>query len=103
MEAPAEAPAVVEDAPFQAVLLQVEGRVSDQMLRFTTNMGDVVIAGPDHALSFPGGIAYLHVRHGLMAKIARPVHYQLADLVLSQAGTSGVWSGGLFFALENTS
>src|SRR5215831_8942630 len=35
----------VEDAPFQAVLMEVEGSGRDQVLTFTTNVGDETVAG----------------------------------------------------------
>src|ERR1700761_9769563 len=39
---------VVEDAPFLAVLLKVEGEGRDKRLIFTTNVGDETGAGPDN-------------------------------------------------------
>ncbi|MEL7486721.1 MAG: DUF1285 domain-containing protein, partial [Pseudomonadota bacterium] len=41
----------VEDAPFVAVLMRAEGEGRDQRLIFTTNVGDEIMAGPDHALA----------------------------------------------------
>jgi hypothetical protein len=93
---------VVEDAPFIAVLLEVQGCGPGQRLCFTTNVGDVVTAGAENPLHFKTvdetPLPYLHVRRGLMAKAARPVYYQLADLAQTHDGRLGVWSGGLFFA-----
>jgi uncharacterized protein len=90
----------VEDAPFLAVLLTVE----EQRLCFTTNVGDQVTADADHPLHFKmvdgAPIPYLHVRSGLMAKAARPVYYQLAELAVMHQGRMGVWSGGIFFPFE---
>jgi hypothetical protein len=94
----------VEDAPFIAVLLEAEGAGPSQQLHFTTNIGDVVTAGTDNALHFKTvdetPLPYLHVRHGLTAKAARPVYYQLADLAVMHQARLGVWSGGLFFAFD---
>jgi uncharacterized protein len=94
----------VEDAPFIATVLEVEGSGPSQQLHFTTNVGDVVTAGPANALSFKniGGapLPYIDVRHGLAAKAARPVYYQLADLAVMHQDRIGVWSGGCFFAFE---
>lgn len=96
----------VEDAPFLAVLLKVEGTGRDQKLVFTTNMGDEAVANSvnlirvaiDPATQEPA--PYLHVRHGLEAKIARAVFYQLADLAMpGEGGVLGVWSCGVFFPL----
>ena len=92
----------VEDAPFIAVLLEVQGSGPQQKLCFTTNVGDVVMAGPGNTLHFKTvdetPLPYLHVRRGLMAKAARPVYYQLMALAQTQDGRLGVWSGGAFFA-----
>src|ERR1700689_4286484 len=39
-----------EDAPFIAVLMDVEGEGADQVLRFTTNVGDETVAGADNPI-----------------------------------------------------
>lgn len=95
----------VEDAPFVAVRVDAEpGR-----LRFTTNVGDEVVAGPDHVLEVraePGSdepAPYLHVRRGLMARIARPVFYELVEMARERETPDGpqlgVESDGNFFPL----
>jgi hypothetical protein len=99
----------VEDAPFIAVLLQVDGAGPDQRLIFTTNVGDETQAGPDNPIRVETDpetgepSPYVHVRRGLEARIARAVFYQLADLAVpgegKDAGTLGVWSAGRYFAL----
>ena len=43
-------------------------------------------------------IAYLHIRGGLEARLARAVYYPLIDLAVEEGGALGVWSGGVFFA-----
>lgn len=95
---------LVEDAPFLAVLLDVEDAGPRQRLHFTTNVGDVVTAGAGNALNFKAvdgaPLPYLNVRRGLMAKAARPVYYQLADLAVTHQDRLGVWSGGIFFAFD---
>ncbi|MEI9990904.1 MAG: DUF1285 domain-containing protein [Rhizomicrobium sp.] len=100
---------VVEDAPFLAVLLDVEGAGRDQKLVFTTNVGDQTMAGPANPIRVETDPAtqepapYVHVRKGLEARIARPVFYQLADLAVpgegEHRGLLGVWSGGAFYPL----
>ncbi|HUB84448.1 MAG TPA: DUF1285 domain-containing protein [Rhizomicrobium sp.] len=100
---------VVEDAPFLAVLLRVEGEGREQRLIFTTNVGDETVAGPDNPIRVEIDPAtrepapYVHVRRGLEAKIARPVYYQLADIAVpgegAHEGTLGMWSDGVFFPL----
>ena len=99
----------VDDAPFTAVLLRVEGEGRDRRLVFTTNVGDETAAGRDNPIRVEthaetGEPApYVHVRRGLEAKISRAVFLQLADLAVAgeggHGGTLGVWSEGIFFPL----
>jgi uncharacterized protein len=95
----------VEDAPFLAVLLNVEQSGPEQRLCFTTNVGDRVTADADHPLGFKmlegAPVPYLHVRGGLVAKAARPVYYQLTELAVTHRGRLGVWSGGIFFPFDS--
>lgn len=96
----------VEDAPFTAVEMKVEGEAKAMALGFRLNTGDLVTAGPEHPLRFEeredGPRPYLHVRGGLEALIARPVYYELAGIALANNGAPhGVWSNGAFFALES--
>lgn len=95
----------VEDAPFQAVELKIEGESAAMRLAFRLNTGDLVAAGPEHGLRFEeredGPRPYLHVRRGLEALVARTVYYELAEIALSNGSEPpGVWSNGAFFALE---
>lgn len=92
----------VEDAPFVAVELRTENDGEGRCLAFRLNTGDLVVAGPDHPLRFaPGPSPYVEVRKGLDALVARPVYYELAEIALSEgADPPGVWSGGVFFPLE---
>jgi hypothetical protein len=96
---------VVEDAPFLAVLMDAEGEGTAQRLVFTTNVGDVSVAGPENPIHVTADpktgepAPYVHVRRGLEAKIARAVFYQLADLAVPRGGVLGVWSDGVFFAI----
>ena len=95
----------VEDAPFIAVGVDREAGV----LRFTTNVGDIVDAGPDHAIRVESDPQtaeprpYLHVRRGLEARIARPVFYELVEMAQERATPAGpvlgVQSGDAWFAL----
>lgn len=99
---------VVEDAPFVAVALNAEGAGKTQTLSFTTNLDEIVPAGPDHPLrveTAPDGepSPYILVRPGLEALLARPVFYELVDLAaeaeIDGERQFGVWSGGMFFCL----
>lgn len=95
----------VEDAPFLAVSMMVEGADEDQYLRFATNAGDLVKAGPDHPLRFQpdpktgAPIPYLNVRGGLEAKLTRSVYYTLVERAVVRDGAMGVWSSGAFFVM----
>jgi hypothetical protein len=101
----------VDDAPFVAVELLVEGQGPEQRLSFRTNVDDVVSAGPDHPLRVEvdpvtGAPApYVHVRGRLEARVNRPVFYELVGLAEPDPGHPdgiGVWSGGTFFPLGST-
>ncbi|HEY2481788.1 MAG TPA: DUF1285 domain-containing protein [Caulobacteraceae bacterium] len=95
----------VEDAPFVAIRVDRLG----QALRFLTNVGDVVEAGPDNPIRVemdPGTgepRPYVHVRRGLEALIARPVFYELAEMAdrrdTADGPRMGVASNGAWFAL----
>lgn len=92
----------VEDAAFVAVELKTEGTGSSRKLAFRLNTDEAVICGPDHALELVDGRPYLIVRDMLRASLARPVYYELAELALAEnASPPGVWSDGIFFALDN--
>lgn len=99
----------VEDAPFIAVRVDrvgVPGR--GQELAFTTNLGDVAVAGADLPIRVETDpetqepAPYVEVRDGLEAKLSRPVFYELAEMAEAyegSAGQLGVWSQGQFFEL----
>ena len=98
----------VEDAPFVAVAVEATGDGPRGDLRFTTNIDQVVDAGPDHPIRVVGGDGdqprpYLRVGPGLDALIARSVFYELVDRAVPRAGPHGpvlgLWSGGAFFEL----
>lgn len=99
----------VDDAPFLAIRLDASGIGAHQRLTFTTNVGDVVTAGPDHPLNVEYRVSggepapYLHIRGRLRALLSRAVFVELAELGEEQfiAGDRiyGVWSQGQFFSL----
>jgi len=103
----------VDDAPFMAVELRVEGRGAEQQLCFRTNVDDWVACGPGHPLRFEpetatGGLKpYVHVRRNLWATVTRAVFYDLVDLAeaVEIAGTLmfGVASAGQFYAMAPAS
>lgn len=99
----------VDDAPFLAIRLDVQDSGADQRLTFTTNVGDQVMAGPDHPLiveyHVPGGepAPYIHVRGRLRALLSRAVFLELAECgeerQTADGRDYGVWSQGQFFSL----
>jgi hypothetical protein len=99
----------VEDAPFLAVEMQVEGAGAGQVLRLRTNVEDWVSVDEAHPLRFEpgpsGGLKpYVLVRDALWALVARPLFYDLAALgevrELEGRDMFGVASGGSFFAMS---
>ena len=98
----------VEDAPFTAVEVKSEGEGRERSLAFRLNVGELVVAGPEHPIRFEaradGPHPYVQVRPGLDARIVRSVYYELAEIALAEeASPPGVWSGGTFFPLEQQS
>ena len=95
----------VDDAPFLAVEMQVEGEGRDQVLTFRTNVDDIVRCGPDNPLRFEveaaaGGLKpYLLVRGRLEALLTRALYYDLVELAVEEGDRLAVWSGGARFVL----
>ncbi|ODT63148.1 MAG: hypothetical protein ABS77_04845 [Phenylobacterium sp. SCN 69-14] len=97
----------VEDAPFIATRVDREG----EALKFLTNVGDEVTAGPENEIRVemdaqtgeprPYLQPYLHVRRGLEALIARPVFYELVEMAKERQTADGprlgVESAGAWF------
>lgn len=81
----------VEDAPFIAVRVDREG----DNLKFLTNVGDEVVAGPDNPIRVEVDPdsgeprPYVHVRRGLEARIARPVFYELVEMAAEHETPEG--------------
>ncbi|MDG0984156.1 MAG: DUF1285 domain-containing protein [Planktomarina sp.] len=90
----------VDDAPFVAV--DVEHRDGD--LHFTTQVGDTMIAGPDHPIRVERDpetgepSPYVLVRSNLEALIDRKSFYRLVDLGLHE-----IWKGESWFGLRSQS
>ena len=98
----------VEDAAFTGVSVEVSGVGRGQQVAVTTNVGDEVMIGPEHPLAMraspaAGGdgaeLAYVRVRGGLEARLARQAFYDLAECGAVEDGWFGVWSGGAFWRL----
>ncbi|MBI3516187.1 MAG: DUF1285 domain-containing protein [Proteobacteria bacterium] len=100
---------VVDDAPFTAVEMTIEGTGAAQRVTFRTNVDDTVTADEAHplrvALDRTTGepSPYIEVRYGLEALIVRAVYYDLVERgqtrVVDGEDIYGVWSAGMFFRL----
>jgi hypothetical protein len=89
----------VEEAPFLAVDLDVRGDGADKQLLFTTNVGDYVVAGPNHVITMQAERPFLHIRDGLEARIQRSVFYRLVEEGEIQGDSLVVASDGESFNL----
>ena len=99
----------VDDAPFLAVAMTINGSGREQEIVFTTNLDDAVTVDRDHPLRFEiedgsqGLKPYVLVRGRLEALVARSVFYDLVaagQLEDREDGTwFGVWSSGQFWPM----
>ena len=97
----------VVDAPFVAVDAEVSGEDAHQAITFTTNVEDVVTAGPDHPIRVERDPAtgepspYVLIRRNLEALIDRKTFYRLVEIGQHREHEGrdwfGLWSGGQFF------
>ena len=90
----------VVDVPFIAV----DAEIGEDIL-FTTNVGDSVKAGPDHAIEIRGTLEaprpYVHVRRGLWARIGQSIERLAVDAARpDDRGRLVLHSGGETFPLE---
>ena len=99
----------VEDAPFQVMLMDVEGEGRTQNLTMTTDMAETFAVDAVHPLRIEQQgdewIPYVMVRGGMEARVTRNVYYQLAELLTEHTPPDsdnpwlGVWSHGQFFPM----
>ena len=103
---------VVEDAPFLAVEMAVDGTGGARQIAFRTNVDDLVTVGPDNPLRFErdgnGGVKpYVRVRGDLWARVTRALALDLVDLGETRGGGDGsvfgVAAGGTFFPIAPAS
>lgn len=93
----------VDDAPFIAVDFESAGNQGDQVLTFTTQVGDTAVAGSDHPIRVERDpdtgepSPYVLIRSNLEALIDRKSFYRLVDLGAHHDDWFGVWSSGVFF------
>ena len=99
----------VDDAPFTAVRMAVEGEGADQIIRFETNVDDEVTVDAAHPLRFAveegtGGLKpYVLMRGRLEALVSRALFYDIAAVGEVKDGWFGVWSSGVFFPMQKAS
>jgi uncharacterized protein len=96
----------VDDAPFTAIRMRIEGEGRQQRIIFETNVDEEVTVDQDHRLRFTeeagtGGLKpYLLVRANLEALVTRPLFYDLVAAGVKQGEWFGVWSCGVFFPMQ---
>jgi len=101
----------VEDVPFLAVEMKIEGAGTDQTVWFRTSLDQWIAADSTHPIRVRSqdhsGVTeakpYIDLGRGLQARIARAVYYELVDECTSRSCGEelevGIWSRGSFFAL----
>ncbi len=96
----------VDDAPFTAIRMQVEGEGRSQRIAFETNCDDEVTVDATHPLRFAteegtGGLKpYVIVRANLEALVVRALFYDLVARGTVEGEWFGVWSRGVFFPMQ---
>ena len=99
----------VEALPFVSRQLEIRTPGPHQQVVVTSNVGDEVVLGPEHQLSFhqedtDEPLPCIQVRDGLQMLLQRSHFYQLVETALEQAGDSdgmpGILSNGILFALH---
>lgn len=102
----------VEDVPFIAVEMAVEGEGGGRQIAFRTNVDDLVQVGPDHPLRFErdagdGIKPYVLVRGGLWARVTRSLAFDLIALGEEREVDGeilfGIHAGGPFFPIAPAS
>jgi len=98
----------VEDAPFLAVEMAVEGEGQDRQIAFRTNVDDLVQVGPENPLRFErdahGGVKpYVKVRGELWALVTRTLALDLVAMAEERESDGvamfGVSVKGAFFPI----
>ncbi len=97
---------LVDDAPFLAVRMRVDGLGQSQIIYLETQVEDEVAVGPEHPLHFKneqhteGLKPYVLIRRNLEALVARALFYDLVALGTVEGDWFGVWSSGMFFKMQ---
>lgn len=102
----------VEDAPFLAVEMAVDGEGDARAITFRTNVDDLASVGSDNPLRFDrderGGVKpYVRVRGDLWALVTRALMFDLVAMgeerVVAGARVYGVAAGGAFHVISSVS
>ena len=98
---------VVEDVPFLAVEMAVDGDGDRRQIAFRTNVDDLVQVGPGHPLRFEedetGGVKpYVLVRGELWARVTRPLALDLIALGEEREASFGIAVDGTFFPIASS-
>ena len=96
----------VDDAPFVAIRMSVEGKGRDQSITFETNTDDIVTIDAEHPMRVAveegtdGLKPYVLVRGRLEALVVRALFYDLVALGVVEGEWFGVWSVGQFWPMQ---
>jgi hypothetical protein len=96
----------VDDAPFVAIRMSVEGDGRNQVISFETNADDLVTIDAAHPMRVAseegtGGLKpYVLVRGRLEALVSRALFYDLVALGVVEGEWFGVWSAGRFWPMQ---
>ena len=103
----------VDDAPFNAVEMTVGQDKHGQVIKFRSNIDEMVTAGPDHPIRVEidqetgEPSPYIMIRDGLEALIVRSVFYDLVSIGVEREVDGitmlGVSSRGVFFEIGELS
>ncbi len=94
----------VEDVPFVITQISIKGEQQEQCIDLKSNIGDSITVSVNHPLTMmekeSHSKPYVLLRSDFHALLHRNVFYELAEKAVEHKGGYGVWSDGIFFALE---
>jgi len=100
---------VIERAHFIAVRVDIEGDGEAQRIFFTTNLDEVIEAGPENPIRVETDdetlepAPFVTVRGRLEAALNRPVFYELVENAVERDTADGkqlgIWASSVFFPL----
>ncbi len=96
----------VDDAPFVAIRMSVDGKGRGQSITFETNTDDIVTIDATHPMRVAveagteGLKPYVLVRGRLEALVSRALFYDLVALGMVEGDWFGVWSGSQFWPMQ---